>query len=478
MTILFTIWRDDLESKKNMKPRFAAKPLNLCVIGAGAAGLVATRELLAVGHRVRTFEARGELGGLWNDGYESLHLITAKNLCGLDGFPIPEDYPLFPHRDQIIEYFNRYADHFDLHPHISLETPVTSVRPIGAAGLGGWLVTAEGAEPERFDAVVIANGHLSTPIVPELPGDYTGKFLHAYEYRSDADFAGDSVLVIGAGNSGCDIAVDAVQAHHTTSIVIRKGQVFQPKTLLGRGRTELPGRFLPPVVRERIMRAAMRIAYGTSRDYPGLPEPKTQNVEKNPGVINTQVLHWIHHGRLTVRPAIRSVDGTNVTFEDGSSGQFETIVAATGYKTALPFLSDDMIPWSGDHPLRFAEGTVFPGLANMYVIGLVGPQGAQWPVYERQSRAVIRLMALQSVRHRPISQDLAEIEEPWTEVNMLRWVWDRRVDRFERRLARLERRLGRTSRTREPLQMDGEPRDPAENLAAAREDSASQSVGG
>jgi len=423
-----------------MGSRSASSPLDVCVIGAGAAGLVATRELLDAGHRVSTVEARDRVAGLWNDGYESLHLITAKNLCGLTGFPIPEEYALFPHRDQIIAYFNAYADRFGLREHIRLNTRVTSAEPIGPAGIDGWLVSTDDGRQDRYDVVVIANGHLSDPIVPELPGTFSGKYIHAYDYRSDADFEGDRILVLGGGNSGCDIAVDAVQAHHTTSIVIRHGQVFQPKTLRGRGRTELTSRLLPPFLRERIMREAMRIAYGTAEDYPGLPSPRTRNVDRNPGVINTQVLHWIHHGRLTVRPGVRSVEGDLVTFEDGSSDRFDTIVAATGYSTSLPFLADELVPWVGDHPLRHAEGTAIPGLANLYVVGLVGPQGAQWPVYERQSGVILRLMALQSRQERPVVEDLAELETPWDEVNMLRWDWDRRVNRFERQLAGLERR--------------------------------------
>ncbi|MCU1529542.1 MAG: dimethylaniline monooxygenase, partial [Frondihabitans sp.] len=367
----------------------------VCVIGAGAAGLAALKNFSEAGYDVMAYEASEFVGGLWNFGYRSLHLITAKDLCSYDGFPIPDEFPMFPHRDQIVAYFNSYADHFGIREKITFRTRVVAVEPVDVTGLAGWNVTTDAGETRRFDTVVISNGHLSTPIVPTFPGTFTGKLFHSHDYRAPDDFDGDRILVVGSGNSGCDIAVDAVQEHLTTAIVIRKGQVFQPKTLAGRGRTQLPIGFLPPKLRERIMRFSIRLAYGTSRDYPGLPAPETENVDKNPGVVNTQVLHWIHHGRLAVRPGISNIDGKLVTFEDGTVEEYDTIVAATGYTTELPFLRKGLVRWEHGHPLRYAEGTTFPHLAGLHVIGLVGPTGAQWPVYDRQSRAILRLMRLQ-----------------------------------------------------------------------------------
>ncbi len=119
----------------------------------------------------------------------------------------------------------------------------------------GWEVTTSDGERHTYDGVIVANGHLWDPFVPDDPGHFDGRVLHSGRYRNVRDLDGDRVLVVGAGNSGCDLAVDAAQAGHETDVSVRNGLVFQPKTLFGRPRSELPllGR-LPIRLQERISR--------------------------------------------------------------------------------------------------------------------------------------------------------------------------------------------------------------------------------
>lgn len=415
----------------------------ICVIGAGSAGLAALRGLRDAGNEVVGIERSSTVGGLWNDGYDSLHLITAKDLCSFEGYPLPDDYPLFPHRDQIVAYMNGYADHFGLRELIRFATTVERIEPIGEAGLGGWRVADGDGVTEDYDQVVIANGHLADPVLPEIPGTFTGKVMHAHDYRNTDDFEGDRILVIGAGNSGCDIAVDAAQSRFSTSICIRKGIIFQPKTLLGRGRTSLAPAFLPATVKEWLMRASIRLAIGRPSDYPGLSDPEETNLYRGQSVVNTQLLHWLHHGRVEVVPGIRRFDGKSVEFADGTRREYDTVVYATGYRISMPFLDSSLLTWKDGEPVRYAGGTLFPRLANLHVVGLIGPTGAQWPAYDRQAKMVARLVALQASRPDVVVADeMARLERPWETVNSPRHAWERASEASERAIGRLERRWG------------------------------------
>ena len=179
-----------------------------CIIGAGAAGLGALKVLLDEGFSVDCFERGDRVGGHWHTDYECLHLITPRGSSGFEGTPMPAHYPLFPSRDQMRDYIVGFAAEHGLEAHIAFNTEVASVEPDG----DGWeLVTARG-DRRRYDAVIVANGHLWDPFVPDYPGRFDGRSLHSAEYRNAGDLAGERVLVVGAGNSGCDLAVDAAQS--------------------------------------------------------------------------------------------------------------------------------------------------------------------------------------------------------------------------------------------------------------------------
>jgi cation diffusion facilitator CzcD-associated flavoprotein CzcO len=154
------------------------------------------------------------------------------------------------------DYIMGFAAHHGLGSHIRFNTAVTSVWPLDATGLAGWEVTTSDGERRAYDGVVVANGHLWDPFVPDYPGRFAGHVLHSGRYRNVDDIEGDRVLVVGAGNSGCDLAVDAAQAGRETYVSVRNGLVFQPKTLFGRPRSELPWLARLPIrVQERVTRA-------------------------------------------------------------------------------------------------------------------------------------------------------------------------------------------------------------------------------
>ena len=213
-----------------------------CIVGAGATGLASIEALRDAGIEFDCFEQDDRIGGQWHTGYEALHLITPRDCSGFTGYPMPANYPLYPSRDQMRDYLLDFAAARDLVRHVTFQTRVEKIAPEGR----DWLVETGDGETRRYAGVIVANGHLRVPLQPDLPG-YTGRQLHAATYQSTADIEGTRVLVVGSGNSGCDIAVDCAQRPGlATTISIRKGHLFQPKTFAGKPRGELWIMRLPP----------------------------------------------------------------------------------------------------------------------------------------------------------------------------------------------------------------------------------------
>ncbi len=272
-----------------------------------------------------------------------------------------------------------------------------------------------------------------------MADDFTGRSLHSAEYSYVGDLVGTRVLVVGSGNSGCDLAVDTAVRGIATDIVVRHGHVFAPKTYFGRPRSALPLlRSLPPRLAERVSRELVRVSVGTHRDYPGLPEPVTRNLDEQLPVVNEQLLYWIQHGRIGVRPGIERIDGTTVHFADGTSAGHDSILWATGFRVTMPFLDAGLLIRDGEVPLRVGAATVPVGTRRLYTVGLTSPRGAQFPVFSIQSGLIARFLDLEGRIPQRLADALAEVHEPDRGVDILRPKWLAQVAAVERWLDRVE----------------------------------------
>lgn len=414
-----------------------------CVIGAGAAGLPALKMLLDEGYEVDCFEKTDKVGGHWNTDYDFLHLITSRQVTGYEHWPMPDDFPLFPPKHKMLEYFNMYATEFGLFDKITFNTEVTSCVPFpgdGLPGSNGWEVKTSDGKTQTYEGVFIANGHLWDEKIPEFEGEFTGIQIHSGSYKNTKQVEG-RVLVVGSGNSGCDLAVDCAQNYFDTSIVMRRGHFFQPKTFFGQPRAELKwmGEFNFEE-QDLIARLMMKVAVGEWNNYPGMPEPDHKRLMDGPPVVNNLLLYWLQHGRITVKPGIKKFDGKNVHFEDGTVEHFDTILWATGFHTSLPMLDNDLIQWSADKtPLRVGAGVIPIGLEKCYLIGLIAARGGQPMQYPIQMELALRMLKLHEREGgtAQVSQTLTDKQEPEWRIDILRPIWFDQISDTKEILAKM-----------------------------------------
>jgi cation diffusion facilitator CzcD-associated flavoprotein CzcO len=355
-----------------------AKERRVAVIGAGAGGLCAAKHLLQRGVRVTVFEAGSRIGGLWvyeNDNglsptYESLHLNSEARVTAYKDFPFPESSLLYPDHREVTAYLEAYADEFGVQPHIRFRSKVTRVTPQPE---GGWSVMTESGAKEPFESVVVASGHQSTPRHPPFARDFTGEYLHSHSYRVPELFRGKHVLVVGVGNSACDIAADICQVTASTTLAARSPVLMMPRMFFGVPTARLLAKiekpFVPWAVRRWFRTMISRMAHGRMEQW-GFVTPKTRTHPAGHHLLMQQFI-W---GRVKAKRGVASVRGSEVTFEDRTTLRFDTMIAATGYEVELAFLSQEVSPVRG-HWLDLYRRVVRPGYRGLYFVGFFNVSG-------------------------------------------------------------------------------------------------------
>jgi cation diffusion facilitator CzcD-associated flavoprotein CzcO len=390
------------------------------VIGAGPMGLAAARTLQKHGLPFTGFESHGDVGGLWDIAnpqstvYESAHLISSKRMTEFAEFPMRDDVAPYPRHDELQRYFSAFADRFDLRRHYEFSTRVVAVVR-APAGETGWDVTTErsGApRTRRFAAVLIATGTLHHPHQPPLPGAFAGRVMHSAAYKSPEVFAGQRVLIVGCGNSGADIAVDAVKQARSVDISLRRGYYFLPKFVRGRPIDTLGGLVkLPRRLKQMVDATIVRLVIGRPSDY-GLPDPDYRMYESHP-VMNSLILHHLGHGDIRARRDVTAVQGSTVRFADGEQGEYDLILQATGYALHYPFIARDALAWRLGGPApRLWLNVMHPADDTMFLLGMVEASGLGWQGRYEQAELVALYLKRLAERH-PAALALQREKRAW-----------------------------------------------------------------
>jgi putative flavoprotein involved in K+ transport len=341
------------------------------VVGAGPAGLAVAAMLAEHGAAYTVLERAGSVGSSWRGRYDSLHLHTARRLSALPGAPIPRGYGRWVGRDDLVAYLDDYASRFHVEPEFGVEVERIDRDP------AGWRVeTSTGTRLAR--TVVIATGYGRTPHVPDWPGlpTFPGSFCHSSTYREPSVYGRKNVLVIGAGNSAAEIAVELAGAGSTVQLsvrtppnIVRRDVLGVPSQVIGVALRRVPESLMNPMI--GLLR---RLTVPDLREF-GLPAPPgdgfTQFLRsRTVPILDHGFVTAIRTGRITVVPAVESVDEPDVHLAGGRIVRPDAMIAATGYRPDLGPLVGELEVLDPSGAPRVHGAQTATGAPGLYFVGI------------------------------------------------------------------------------------------------------------
>jgi putative flavoprotein involved in K+ transport len=307
------------------------------VVGAGPPGLAAAAMLGRHGVEATVLERGDGPATSWRGHYDSLCLHTVRSLSSLPGTPLPPTLGRWVARDGFVAYLEEYAASHRL----AIRTGVT-VRRIDRAPGGYTIDTTQG--PVEARSVVVATGYTRVPVIPDWPGRerFEGRLLHSSEYRNASSFRGLRVLVVGAGNSGSDIAVDlAAGGAETVWLSVRRPPCVVPRQALG-----VPAQVaaiglhrLPTPVADALAALERRAFIGRLDDQglPGYRNPVFSR-RRREGVLPILDFGFVARLRewaFRVVPGVEGFAEGRVVLDGDRSVSPDAVIAATGYRPGL-----------------------------------------------------------------------------------------------------------------------------------------------
>ncbi|MFI0232192.1 flavin-containing monooxygenase [Streptomyces sp. NPDC017086] len=361
-------------SPAHLPPAPADRPVY--VIGAGPGGLAVAHALRARGVRAVVLEKSDRVGASWRRHYDRLHLHTTRRLSALPGLAMPRRFGRWVSRDNVVRYLEKYAEHHELEIVTGVEVHRVERAPDGA----GWLLRASGGRELTGSAVVVATGFNHTPRLPDWPGreEYGGELRHACDYRDAEPYQGRDVLVVGAGNTGAEIAVDLAEGGAArVRLAVRTPPHILRRSTLGWASqyTGVLVRRLPVWLVDRLAGPVGRLSTPDLSAH-GLPRPDTGLYSRvKQGAIPVQdvgLIDAVRTGRVEIVAAVEGFEDGEVVLADGARITPDAVIAATGYVRALEGLVGHLgvldgrgrpVAHGGRTPAQ-APGLYFTGFTN------------------------------------------------------------------------------------------------------------------
>jgi cation diffusion facilitator CzcD-associated flavoprotein CzcO len=360
-----------------------------------------------------------EVGGNWvlrnpngrSACYASLETNTPKEIMRFADFPLPEDWPDYPHHTQMRQWFNAYVDHFGFRHRIHFNTKVERAARLDD---GVWSLSLSNGEVRYYDALIVANGNYWDAKIPSFPGHFNGASFHAHAYIDPTEpvrCIDKRVVVVGMGNTGCEIAVELSRPRvaRTVWLSARSGNRIMPKYVNGKPisanrpfllpteTVPFPFAGLPPRLRDwlfrKIFTRMVNKAMSTMPIQPqevGLPLPPADATVKRI-VANQHILQSLRDREVIAKQNIARFEGDTVVFTDGSHETADIVIYATGYRQSFPFFDDQLLGAPGDD-IALYRNVMHPRYHNLFIVGMYRPLCAFWPLAEQQARWIAPLL--------------------------------------------------------------------------------------
>ena len=349
----------------------------VAIVGAGSAGLATAGLLRRAGVDALLLEAGPEPGAAWRERYDRLHLHTPRLLSGLPGRRIPRRCGRWVSRDDLLVYFREYAaaERLDVRTN-------ARVRRIGRDG-DAWRLELEQG-PLSARTVIVATGYNGTPFVPDWPGrdGFPGEIIHSSEYRNPEPFRGRDVLVVGAGNSGAEIATDVAEGGaarsrlsvRTPPQIVRRATAGIPAQLIG-----MAIRHVPPGWVDPISKTQRKLSIPDLSRY-GLPRPE-QGIRTaflatgTTPILDVGIVAAVRRGLVEIVAAVRGFEGAEALLADGSRIDPDAVIAATGFRAGLDELVGHLGVLGRSGLPTHTDGE--PALPGLWFVGFVPTLGGQ-----------------------------------------------------------------------------------------------------
>jgi putative flavoprotein involved in K+ transport len=366
------------------------------VAGAGPAGLAAAALLRKRGFEVLVLERTDAVGARWRTRYEPLRLNTARLLSSLPGHRIPRSYGRYPRREDFVAYLDSYAEHHRLPVRFG-----TALEWVDRGQDELWrLDTSAGPLLARY--VVVATGYDAVPRLPDLPGrdGYGGELIHAADFRSPEAYRGREVLIVGAGNTGVDIAGHLIAAGARVSVAMRTPPNIFPREWLG-----MPLQ-LSAIVADRLPAKIgdvggfllQRLIFGDLSRY-GMPRaPEGFQTKFRRSLIGAAVddgfVAALKSGRTRIVARLERFEAPDVVLVDGTRVRPDAIICATGYGRGLgPIVGHLGVLRPDGLPVRYGGAPEHPATPRLYFSGFWGSNAGQIRVMPIHARRIARAVA-------------------------------------------------------------------------------------
>jgi putative flavoprotein involved in K+ transport len=355
----------------------AVETHEIAIVGGGSAGLATAALLRTAGRQPVVLELGPEPGAAWRLRYDRLRLHTPRLLSGLPGLRIPRRYGRWVARDDLLAYFRRYAETNELDVRTG-----TRVERLERDGDAWRLDTSRG--PLRAATVVVATGYNGAPSVPNWPGRdrFAGELVHSSAYMSPGPYRNRDVLVVGAGNSGAEIAHDLADGGakrsrlsvRTPPQIVRRATAGVPAQLLGMAIKHLPAHWVDPItMTQRKLSIPDLSAQGLPRPEHGV---RTSFITTGTTpILDVGIVDAVNHGRVEVVAAVDGFEGGDVLLADGSRIAPDAVIAATGFRAGLDELVGHLDVLTARGLPTKTDGE--PALPGLWFVGFTPTLGGQ-----------------------------------------------------------------------------------------------------